>query len=108
MTGTAILITAAVLVAAGAIQLARWRFRRIALRAFHRSRGRIDRFKLTRKAYIRETLLADDAIPAAVAEQAAEADVDGAATCRRVEEYIDEIVPFFNILTYYQIGLVVS
>jgi len=26
----------------------------------------------------------------------------------RVEEYIDEIVPFFNILTYYKIGLVVS
>jgi glycerol-3-phosphate O-acyltransferase len=108
MTGTAILITAAVLVAAGAIQLARWRFRRIALHAFHRSRGRIDRFKLTRKADIRQTLLADPAIGAAVREHARENGVDQATTWNRVGEYIDEIVPFFNILTYYKIGLVVS
>src|SRR3954468_13479111 len=108
MTGTAILITAAVLVAAGAIQLARWRFRRIALHAFHRSRGRIDRFKLTRKADIRQTLLADPAIGAAVREHARENGVDEATTWNRVGEYIDEIVPFFNILTYYKIGLVVS
>jgi len=81
---------------------------RAALRAFHRSRGRIDRFKLTRKSYIRETLLADPAIAAAVAEHARETGVDEQSTWRRVEEYIDEIVPFFNILTYYKFGLVVS
>src|SRR3954468_14915598 len=81
---------------------------RIALRALHRSRGRVDRFKLTSKAYIRQTLLADDAIGAAVAEHARENGVDEAATWRRVGGYIDEIVPFFNILTYYRIGLVVS
>ena len=34
--------------------------------------------------------------------------MDEAAAWRRVESYIDEIVPFFNILTYYKIGLVVS
>src|SRR5256885_703394 len=105
----ALLVIAGVLLVGGAlIQLARWRFRRIALRAFHRSRGRIDRFKLTRKAYIRDTLLADDAIAAAVAEHTREGGVDEGATWRRVESYIDEIVPFFNILTYYKIGLVVS
>lgn len=32
----------------------------IALRALHRSRSRIDRFKLTKKPFIRETLLADE------------------------------------------------
>jgi glycerol-3-phosphate O-acyltransferase len=81
---------------------------RAALRAFHRSRGRIDRFKLTRKSYIRETLLADPAIAEAVTEHARESGGDEVSTWRRVEEYIDEIVPFFNILTYYKFGLVVS
>jgi glycerol-3-phosphate O-acyltransferase len=81
---------------------------RIALRALHRSRGRVDRFKLTSKAYIRQTLLADDAIGAAVREHARDNGVDEAAAWRRVGEYIDEIVPFFNILTYYRIGLVAS
>ena len=88
--------------------LIRGRASRIALRAVHRSRSRVDRFKLTKKALIRETLLADDAIAAAVLEHAAEQSIDVAAAWGRVETYIDEIVPFFNILTYYKIGLVVS
>ena len=88
--------------------LVRLRGNRIALRALHRSRSRVDRFKLTKKAFIRETLLADDAIAAAVKEHAAEHSIDEATAWQRVEVYIDEIVPFFNILTYYRIGLVVS
>ena len=83
-------------------------FDRMALRAFRRSHGRLDRFKLTRKALIRETLLADETIARAVKEHALENSVDEATTWKRVEGYIDEIVPFFNILTYYKIGLVVS
>jgi glycerol-3-phosphate O-acyltransferase len=81
---------------------------RIALRAVRRSHSRIDRFKLTKKPFIRETLLADEAIAFAVKEHAAENSVDEATTWKRVEVYIDEIVPFFNILTYYKIGLAVS
>ncbi len=80
----------------------------IALRALHRSGSRIDRFKLTKKPFIRQTLLADHAIAEAVKEHAAENSIDEAKAWKRVEEYIDEIVPFFNILTYYKIGLVVS
>ena len=84
------------------------RANRSALRALHRSHSRIDRFKLTKKAAIKETLLADDAIAAAVKEHAAECSTGDTAAWLRVEEYIDEIVPFFNILTYYKVGLVVS
>jgi glycerol-3-phosphate O-acyltransferase len=80
----------------------------MALRAFRRSHGRLDRFKLTRKALIRETLLADETIASGVKAHALENSVDEATTWKRVEGYIDEIVPFFNILTYYKIGLVVS
>ena len=86
----------------------RRRASRIALRAVHRSRARIDRFKLTRKPFIRETLLSDPAIADAVQEHAQEHGASEEETWRRVETYIDEIVPFFNILTYYKFGLVVS
>src|SRR5689334_4855038 len=86
----------------------RQRASRIAVRAVHRSGARIDRFKLTKKPFIRETLLADPAIAAAVKEHATEQKVSEAQTWKRVESYIDEIVPFFNILTYYKFGLVVS
>ncbi len=99
----------AVLVAAIAATLViRERASRIALRAVHRSRARIDRFKLTRKPFIRQMLLADPGIAAAVAEYARENRVPEEQAWRRVQAYIDEIVPFFNILTYYKIGLVVS
>jgi len=83
-------------------------FDRIAVRAVHRSRSRVDRFKLTKKPFIRQLLLADDAIAEAVKEHSAETSVSEAETWKRVEDYIDEIVPFFNILTYYKIGMVVS
>lgn len=86
----------------------RHRGSRIALRALHRSGARIDRFKLTRKPFIRETLLSDPAIAEAVREHASEQTLSEAQTWKRVESYIDEIVPFFNILTYYKFGLVVS
>jgi len=80
----------------------------MALRALRRSHSRIDRFKLTKKPFIRQTLLADEAIADAVREHSRETGIDEPTTWRRVEEYIDEIVPFFNILTYYKFGLVVS
>lgn len=68
----------------------------------------MDRFKLTKKAHIRQTLLADDEIALAVKEHSAESSTDELASWRRVEAYIDEIVPFFSILAYYKIGFVVS
>ena len=102
------ILGATLVVAVATITIVRWRATRIALRALHRSRSRIDRFKLTKKQFIRETLLADDAIAQAVREHAAENGIDEREAWERVEEYIDEIVPFFNILTYYKIGLVVS
>jgi glycerol-3-phosphate O-acyltransferase len=88
--------------------IVRDRASRIALRALHRSHSRVERFKLTKKALIKETLLADEAIAAAVKEHSTECSIDEAAVWRRVEAYIDEIVPFFNILTYYKVGLAVS
>jgi glycerol-3-phosphate O-acyltransferase len=81
---------------------------RMALRALHRSGARLDRFKLTKKSFIRQTLLADEEIARAVKEHSAANSVNEATSWRRVEMYIDEIVPFFNILTYYKVGLWLS
>ena len=95
----------AALVAAGIL---RARANRIALRAIRRSHSRLDRFKLTDKAAIHEALLADSEITRAMRSHAEETGTSIQETRRRVESYIDEIVPYFNILTYYKIGLAVS
>jgi glycerol-3-phosphate O-acyltransferase len=79
-------------------------FDRASLRAIHRYRGRVDRFKLARRAFVRDRLIADPVIADAVREHAVEQGTTEAAAWGRVERYIREIVPFFNILAYYTIG----
>ncbi len=81
---------------------------RLALRAVHRFRARVDRFKLTDKAYIRASLVADERVREAAEAHAREHGLSDATVRRRVEEYIDEIVPSFNIVMYYRIGYAVS
>ncbi len=98
----------AVALAVGAAALwGRWT-RRAALRAMLRFRARVDRFKLTGKRYIREALLADEAVAAAVRDHAAEHGLSLAQSWARVRAYIDEIVPAFNLLMYYQFGYAAS
>ncbi|MBA2708511.1 MAG: 1-acyl-sn-glycerol-3-phosphate acyltransferase [Gemmatimonadaceae bacterium] len=86
----------------------RGRLNRSALRSLRKRGARLDRFKLTEKPRIRAALLADDDIAAAVRSHAKESGLDEATAYRRVEGYIDEIVPFFNILAYYRFGYFVS
>jgi glycerol-3-phosphate O-acyltransferase len=81
---------------------------RLARKARLKYRGRLDRFKLQSRAHVRSLLLEDPVIAAAVAEHA-----DATATSvddawARVESYIREIVPFFNIIAYYTIGFRLS
>src|SRR3954467_94817 len=106
MTWVWLVLTA--LAAAGIFIAVRARANTTALRALHRSRARIDRFKLAKKSFIRASLLDDPAIARAVDEHSRESNVPQAETWRRVETYIEEIVPFFNILPYYKIGLAFS
>ena len=82
--------------------------RRSARRAVHRHRVRIDRFKLTRKSFVIEQVLADPAVHEAVRAHAAEHGMSTDETWKRVRAYLDEIVPFFNILAYYRIGYALS
>ena len=75
------------------------------LRALRRDLGdRLHPHHYTRKARVREDLLADPQIAAAVAEHARTTGEDEAAAWRRVHEYVEEIVPDFNLVSYYRVG----
>jgi glycerol-3-phosphate O-acyltransferase len=91
-----------------AVAIFRLRANRIAVRAVYRARSRVDRFKLTKKKFIRVTLVADPEIARAVKAHSTEYSVSEETAWKLAEGYIDEIVPFFNILTYYKFGVGVS
>lgn len=77
---------------------------RLARRAALRFRSRIDRYKLARRRFVRERLIGDPEIAAAVRDHAREHAVSEADVWRKVHGYVTEIVPFFNIVAYYQLG----
>lgn len=81
------------------------RWSRAQVRAVRRRfRSRIDRFKRTRKAWVKAQLLADPEIAAAARDHAAASGEAAAAVARRVAGYVDEIVPSFSLLSYYRVG----
>ncbi|HUL70216.1 MAG TPA: 1-acyl-sn-glycerol-3-phosphate acyltransferase [Gemmatimonadales bacterium] len=92
-----------VLAAALAVALQE-RLRRSALRAIHQFQARLDRYKLVKRDIIREQLLQDPLVLEAMAQHQREHPMTDGEVRRLVNEYIDEIVPFFNVLSYYRIG----
>jgi glycerol-3-phosphate O-acyltransferase len=81
---------------------------RSAAKALLRHRARVDRFKLASRTHVRERLMADGEILAAARAHARESGISDAAALARVRSYVDEIVPFFNVIAYFQIGYRVS
>jgi glycerol-3-phosphate O-acyltransferase len=81
---------------------------RLGRRALLRNRARVDRFKLASRAHVRARLLADHRIAQAVREHASTHGLDERDAWGMVERYIQEIVPFFNVVAYYQIGYRIS
>ena len=75
----AVLVTLALVVAGGS-----WYLRRSGRRALLRFRARVDRFKLASRKSVRERLLNDPAIGAAVATHARETGQSDAAVWKRV------------------------
>jgi glycerol-3-phosphate O-acyltransferase len=83
--------------------LRRWRWRSV--RSIRREFGaRIDRFKRRSKGYVRAALLADPEVAGAVARHVQETGEDEAAAWARVRTYVEEIVPSFNLISYYRLG----
>ena len=98
---------------AGAIALAAWilgrRYaNRMAARTLLQRRARVNRFKLASRAHVRERLLSDSAIHAAIREHVIETGEPEIVAAKRVREYVDEIVPFFNVIAYFQVGYRIS
>ena len=81
-----------------------WFARRSGRRALLRFRARIDRFKLAGRKAVRERLLTDPIVRDAVVAHAAETNSTEGDVWARVDGYIHEIVPFFNVVAYYQLG----
>lgn len=81
----------------------RWT-RRIGRQQILKFRARLERYKLVDRRVVREELVRDPVIVQAIAAHAFEHHVTVAQTRRQVERYIDEIVPFFNVLSYYKLG----
>ena len=77
-------------------------------RALLRHRARVDRFKLASRAHVRAQLLEDSVIAEAMREHGVETGESPEKTLKRVNEYVEEIVPFFNVIAYFQIGYRVS
>ena len=87
-----------------ALYLARNRLRRAALRALHRFRTRLARYHLQQRRLAKATLLEDAVVCTAMGDHAREHRMSEERVRRRVAQYIDEIVPHLNVLTYYKVG----
>lgn len=102
------LVVALVAIGVGAWWMVRVTLDRAASRAVLRFRARVDPYKLTKKHTIVAALVSDEAIADAVRRHAALHGETEDEAWRRVHRYLDEIVPFFNILAYYRLGYVAS
>ena len=81
-----------------------WYVRRSGQKVLLRLRARVDRFKLASRASVRERLVNDPTIANAVRAHAAQNGLAEREVWARVETYVHEIVPFFNVAAYYGIG----
>ena len=99
---------AAVVATAIVVSLGRRYAARSGKRALLRHRARVDRFKLASRAHVRAQLLEDSIIAEAMREHSRETGETLAKSLKRVHEYVEEIVPFFNVIAYFQIGFRVS
>ena len=84
------------------------RINRSAIKSLRKRGTRIDRFKLTSRTRVRATLLTLPEVAVAVTRHAVSSDITEAAAWKIAESYIDEIVPFFNILAYSRFGYFLS
>ena len=104
MGHTLMYVLAGAIAVAAAVVVARRYARRSGARALLRHRARVDRFKLASRSHVRAQLLDDPAIHDAIREHGVETGESEERAWRRVRAYVDEIVPFFNVVAYFQIG----
>ncbi len=64
----------------------------------------LEQFRFIDRVWVRQALLQDPEIDRVAALRAAETGQTVGEVRARVEEYLDEIVPFFNLFSYYKLG----
>ena len=84
------------------------RFLRSIDRTIHEKRIRLDPFKFTQRFLIREEILNDVELNAAMVERARASGRRVDDIRDEVETYIEEIVPAFNLVSYYRLGATVA
>lgn len=82
----------------------RKRFRAWGRRTVRQFQSRIARHKLVSRRAIHDELILDPVVITAMRAYMKEHRLTELETRVRVEKYIDEILPFFNVLSYYKLG----
>ena len=85
------------------LAIRRW-FNRAVVRAVRQFEVRVNRYKLISKRAVRDELLADPEVIAAMQAHEREHALSSTEVRRHVELYLREIVPQFNVLSYYRVG----
>src|SRR4030042_1416830 len=65
---------------------------------------KLDKYKFMNKFIVKQEMMNDDEIHSAILVHAREKGLNIQQVDDLVEQYIEEIVPFFNLLSYYKIG----
>ncbi len=65
---------------------------------------KLDKYKFMNKFIVRQEMMNDSEIHKGILAHARENDITIQDATEQVEEYIDEIIPFFNLLSYYKFG----
>jgi len=74
------------------------------LRVVHHFQLRLERYKLVSKRAVRDDLMRDHAVKRAVEEHCRAHSLSETEGSALVEDYVNEIVPFFDVLSYYKLG----
>ncbi len=64
----------------------------------------LEQFRFVDRVWVRQALLQDPVLNRAIAERAAELGVNPDEVRAKMEVWLDEIVPYFNLLSYYKLG----
>jgi len=82
----------------------RRRFLRSVMSFLRKNEVRFDQYKLTNKLIIKDQLLHDRDVAEEILEESRSKQIPYEEARETAEEYIDEIVPTFNLLSYYKFG----
>ena len=82
----------------------RGRMRRWGRRTLLDFQARVARYKLVSRRAIHDELILDPVVVGAMREHMRQEHLTELEVRVRVERYIDEILPFFNVLSYYRLG----